>query len=111
MGGGEGNPLMEMLIRANDMLFLMQKCLVVGLWLVILVIHKNFRIARMGLWGAFILYTGILLYHFVLQTTEPPPQHPLDSMQQSQLNSEASPIDRWKASGRFETVENPLDLG
>ena len=76
MGGGEGNPLMEMLIRANDMLFLLQKCIVVGLWLIILVIHKNFRIARLGLWGAFILYAGILLYHFALQSSEPPPSHP-----------------------------------
>jgi hypothetical protein len=72
MGGGEGNPLMDMLIRANDMLFLFQKCVVVGIWLVILVVHKNFRIARLGLWGALILYAGILLYHFVLQTGEPP---------------------------------------
>lgn len=73
MGGGEGNPLMEMLIHANDMLFLLQKCVVVGLWLLILVVHKNFRIARMGLWGAFVLYMGILFYHFALQSGGPPP--------------------------------------
>ena len=72
MGGSEGNPLMDMLIRANDMLFLFQKCIVVGVWLVILVVHKNFRIARYGLWGAFIVYAGILFYHFVLQTGPPP---------------------------------------
>lgn len=76
MGGSEGNPLMEMLIRTSDMLFLLQKCVVVGLWLVILVIHKNFRIARFGLWGAFILYTGILLYHFALQSSDRPPAPP-----------------------------------
>ncbi len=76
MGGGEGNPLMEMLIRSNDMLFLLQKCVVVGLWLVILIVHKNFRIARLGLWGALILYTGILFYHFALQTGPPPPLPP-----------------------------------
>jgi hypothetical protein len=76
MGGGEGNPLMDMLIRANDMLFLLQKCVVVGLWLVILIVHKNFRIARYGLWGAFILYTGILFYHFALQAGGPLPQGP-----------------------------------
>lgn len=73
MGGSEGNPLMEMLIRANDMLFLLQKCVVVGLWLVLLTVHKNFRIARIGLWGACILYTGILFYHFALQAGPPPP--------------------------------------
>ena len=102
MGGGEGNPLMEMLIRANDMLFLLQKCLVVGLWLVVLVIHKNFRIARIGLWGAFILYTGILLYHFVLQTSEPPQPRPLDSLAPIRVESSvdaSSPraeADDWK---------------
>ena len=85
MGGGEGNPLMEMLIRAKDMLFLLQKCIVVGLWLVILVIHKNFRIARLGLWAAFILYLGILLYHFVLQTSDTPPRPPAYPAELSQL--------------------------
>jgi hypothetical protein len=73
MGGGEGNPLMDMLIQTNVQIFLLQKCVVVGLWLVILVIHKNFRIARVGLWTALILYTGILFYHFVLQSVGPPP--------------------------------------
>ena len=76
MGGGEGNPLMELLIRTNDILFLLQKCVVVGLWLVILIVHKNFKVARLGLWGAFILYTGILFYHFGLQAGPPPPQPP-----------------------------------
>jgi hypothetical protein len=74
MGGGEGNPLMDMLIQSSDLLFLLQKCVVVGFWLVILVIHKNFRIARVGLWASLVLYTLILLYHFVLQSMGPPPQ-------------------------------------
>jgi hypothetical protein len=78
MGGGEGNPLMEMLLRSSDVLFLLQKCVVVGLWLVILVIHKNFRIARWGLWGALALYTAILFYHFALQAGGPPPQPPIE---------------------------------
>ena len=80
MGGGEGNPLMDMLIRTNVQIFLLQKCVVVGLWLVVLVIHKNFRIARVGLWAALILYTGILFYHFVLQSVGPPPPMPGDSL-------------------------------
>ncbi len=72
MGGGEGNPLMDMLIKSSDMLFLLQKCVVVGLWLVVLIVHKNFRVARMGLWGALALYVGILFYHFALQSGGPP---------------------------------------
>jgi hypothetical protein len=73
MGGAEGNPLMAMLIQASDLMFILQKCLVVGLWIVILMIHKNFRIARVGLWGALVLYACILVYHFSLQTMGPPP--------------------------------------
>ena len=80
MGGSEGNPLMDMLIQTNVQIFLLQKCVVVGLWLVVLVIHKNFRIARIGLWAALILYTGILFYHFVLQSAGPPPPMPGDSL-------------------------------
>ncbi|MDP6979644.1 MAG: DUF5658 family protein [Myxococcota bacterium] len=76
MGGGEGNPLMDMLIKSSDMLFLLQKCVVVGLWLVVLIVHKNFRVARMGLWGALALYLGILFYHFALQAGGPPPTVP-----------------------------------
>lgn len=92
MGGGEGNPLMDMLIRSNDMLFLFQKCVVVGIWLVILVVHKNFRIARLGLWGAFILYAGILLYHFVLQAGEPPVHRlPTEARQLSHSEREVEP--------------------
>jgi hypothetical protein len=72
MGGAEGNPLMAMLIQASDLMFILQKCLVVGLWILILVIHKNFRIARFGLWGVLILYAGILLYHFSLQALVSP---------------------------------------
>ena len=72
MGGGEGNPLMDQLIKTSDLLFLFQKCVVVGLWLVILMAHKNFRIARLGLWAAFVLYVFILIYHFVLQSMGSP---------------------------------------
>jgi hypothetical protein len=48
-----------------------EKCLVVGLWLVVLVIHRNFRIARYGLWLALVVYAGILVYHFILQSFGP----------------------------------------
>jgi len=83
MGGGEGNPLMNVLIETSDLMFILQKCLVVGLWIVILMIHKNFRIARFGLWGALILYAGILLYHFSLQSAGVPPSGlPLSGVEQ-----------------------------
>ena len=68
MGGREANPLMNWLLSFGDSAFLVQKCVVVGIWLIILTVHKNFRIARIGLWSLFALYTGVLIYHFVLQS-------------------------------------------
>lgn len=99
MGGGEGNPLMDLLIRADDMLFLFQKCVVVGIWLIILVVHKNFRIARMGLWGAFILYMGILLYHVVLQVGNPPVRRPATEARELSICMDATvECSEWRVS-------------
>lgn len=64
LGGREGNPVMAMLLeKGGDLAFLIQKCFVVGVWLVILVVHKNFRVARLGLWSLFAVYALLLLYH------------------------------------------------
>lgn len=65
-GGGEGNPLMAWLLEHGNEAFLLQKCLVVGLWLVLLVVHKNFRLARLGLWSLASLYALLVAYHLVL---------------------------------------------
>lgn len=74
MGGGEANPIMDQLIaHGGDVAFLIQKCLVVGIWLVILIVHKNFRIARLGLLALFVIYGLLLFYHFVLQASGVPP--------------------------------------
>jgi hypothetical protein len=66
-GGSEANPLMDFLIRAGDSVFLIQKCFVVGIWLLVLVVHKNFRFARLGMWMLFVLYAAILVYHLFLR--------------------------------------------
>jgi len=65
-GGGEANPLMSWLLELGDHAFLIQKCFVVGLWLLLLLVHKNFRMARIGLWSAFGVYSLLILYHFAL---------------------------------------------
>lgn len=67
-GGGEANPVMDALLRISDAAFLVQKCLVVGLWLLFLTVHKNLRIARLGLRALLVLYGCVLLLHLVLQT-------------------------------------------
>jgi hypothetical protein len=75
-GGSEGNPIMDWFLQQGDFVFLGQKCLVVGLWLIVLVVHKNFQLARAGLWLLLALYGGIFVYHIFLQLVGvpmPPP--------------------------------------
>ena len=48
-GGREANPVMDFFLDIGPGAFLAQKCLVVGFWLLILLVHKNFRFARNGL--------------------------------------------------------------
>jgi hypothetical protein len=54
--------------------FLAQKCLLVGFWLLILVVHKNFRFARMGLYASLAVYVILMLVHFAILALgiEPP---------------------------------------
>jgi hypothetical protein len=65
-GGAEANPFMDHLLNEGDSVFLIQKCFVVGVWLLVLVVHKNFRIARVGMWMLLGLYGVIFVYHFYL---------------------------------------------
>jgi hypothetical protein len=66
-GGSEGNPAMAHLLEIGSVAFLGQKCLVVGVWLLFLIVHKNFRVARYGLWTLLGLYACVFAYHCVLQ--------------------------------------------
>lgn len=66
-GGAEANPAMAHLIEIGNHAFLAQKCAIVAVWLLFLTVHKNFRVARYGLWSLLALYAGVLAYHFVLQ--------------------------------------------
>jgi hypothetical protein len=72
LGGSEGNPLMKSVVESDDLLFLAQKCFVVAVCLVVLVIHRNFRFARLGLWALFSVYGALLVYHVFLQTFATP---------------------------------------
>lgn len=73
-GGREANPIMDFFLDIGPWAFLAQKCLVVGLWLVILVVHKNFRLARIGLYSALVVYGALMIVHFgiVAFGIEPP---------------------------------------
>jgi len=74
-GGAEGNPVMEWALEAGDSVFLFQKCIVAGVWLLVLLVHKNFRIARVGLWSLLAVYALVGVYHaFLVLFAEPIPQ-------------------------------------
>ncbi len=84
-GGSEGNPVMAWVLEFGNSAFLVQKCLIVGVWLILLLVHKNFMIARVGLWVLAGVYSLLMLYHVVLiffgvPTTDPlllqSPVHP-----------------------------------
>lgn len=71
-GGSEGNPLMDLAIQAGDSVFLFQKCIVAGLWLLVLLVHKNFRIARIGLWILLGVYGTLAAYHGLVAIVSDP---------------------------------------
>jgi len=75
-GGAEANPFMAFLLEMGEGAFLLQKCIVVGIWLVILLIHKNFRLARIGLYSLAAVYTLVILGHFALMTSGVDPAQP-----------------------------------
>ena len=65
-GGSEGNPLMIWVLEIGDGMFLFQKCVVAGIWLIILLVHKNFRMAWLGLWALLAVYGLLGVYHGIL---------------------------------------------
>jgi hypothetical protein len=65
-GGGEGNPVMQAMLDIGVGAFLFQKCIIVGIWLLILTAHRNYRAARLGLWSTLSVYTLLIVYHLVL---------------------------------------------
>lgn len=73
-GGREANPVMDFFLDISPAAFLVQKCLVVGFWLLILIVHKNFRFARIGLYASLVVYALLMLLHFgiVALGSEPP---------------------------------------
>ncbi len=65
-GGREANPVMDFFLDIGPSAFLIQKCLVVGAWLLLLLVHKNFRFARLGLYASLVVYAVLMVIHFGL---------------------------------------------
>jgi uncharacterized protein DUF5658 len=76
-GGAEGNPVMAWLLDLGIGPFLAQKCFIVGGALLLLVVHKNFRLARLGLKSLATVYSLLILYHFALLASGIDPLNPL----------------------------------
>ncbi|MDG2333517.1 MAG: DUF5658 family protein [Myxococcota bacterium] len=77
-GGGEANPFMAYLLEMGEEVFLLQKCIVVGIWLIVLLVHKNFRLARLGLYSLAGVYTLLVIGHFVLIGGDIDPRQPIE---------------------------------
>ena len=65
-GGVELNPVAEALLRTGRFGFVFWKSLLIAFALLVLVMHKNFWLARCGLWIAAGGYTLLNLYHLSL---------------------------------------------
>ena len=65
-GGTEVNPIADVLLRAGLTRFVIFKSALVGLALLVLCVHKNFKIARIGIWTAAGAYTLLIAYHIAL---------------------------------------------
>ncbi|MFN0243393.1 MAG: DUF5658 family protein [Planctomycetota bacterium] len=65
-GGTEMNPVADMLLLAGRTEFVVLKSALIGLALLVLCVHKNFALARIGLWVAAGAYTLLCAYHLAL---------------------------------------------
>jgi hypothetical protein len=69
-GGVELNPVAKVLLETGRWNFVFVKSVLIGLALVVLSVHKNFPLARIGLWTAAATYTGLVGYHLLLFRVE-----------------------------------------
>jgi hypothetical protein len=65
-GGTEVNPIAAMLLETGRTGFVVLKSVVIAAALCVLCIHKNFQLARFGLWTAAVAYTLLFAHHLLL---------------------------------------------
>jgi hypothetical protein len=65
-GGIELNPVADAMLGLGRMGFTFLKSILIALPLLVLAIHKNFFLARIGLWTATGAYTALFVYHLLL---------------------------------------------
>ena len=65
-GGSEVNPIAGMLLLSGRTSFIFSKSMLIALALLVLCVHKNFYLARVGIWIAAGAYTTLFAYHLIL---------------------------------------------
>jgi hypothetical protein len=65
-GGIELNPVAAMMLATGRTGFVCLKSLLISVPLIVLCLHKNFPLARVGIWTAAAAYTSLLAYHLTL---------------------------------------------
>jgi hypothetical protein len=65
-GASEVNPIAGVLLLFGRSSFVFWKSSLIALALLVLCVHKNFHVARYGLWAATLCYTLLLAYHISL---------------------------------------------
>jgi hypothetical protein len=65
-GGVELNPVAKLLLTTGRWNFVFVKSILIALALLVLAVHKNFHLARIGLWTAAGTYTCLVGYHLLL---------------------------------------------
>lgn len=65
-GGVELNPVAKLLLTTGRWNFVFVKSILIALALIVLAVHKNFHLARIGLWTAAGTYTCLVVYHLLL---------------------------------------------
>ena len=65
-GGVEVNPVAAAMLRTGRFGFVFIKAALIGAALLVLTLHKNFQLARWGLWVSTAAYTALVIYHLTL---------------------------------------------
>ncbi len=65
-GGVEVNPVAAAMLKTGRFGFVFLKAAIISAALLVLTIHKNFSMARIGLWVSTVAYTALVTYHLTL---------------------------------------------
>lgn len=65
-GGVEVNPVAAEMLKTGRFGFVFIKAVMIGAALMVLTLHKNFQLARVGLWLSTAAYTALVIYHLTL---------------------------------------------